>query len=328
MNEISYELKLPWSSSQSVDRKFLFYVIPMLCLFLLFSILIPLIHVPELAREEKETLPPQLARLVLEEQEIPPPPVVEEPEPEPEPEQEPEKEPEEPTPEEPDPEPTPKPEKTPEPVKQVTEAARERAVQSGLLQFQDDLQDMREMMDVSTLTASNITRNDTDSDAVEIDRALIGARASSESGGVDTSAVSRNVSGTALSGRESTYVDSRLALPSGQGTAAVADNGASERSGPPPRSQEQVRQIMDANKSAIFAIYNRALRKDPTLEGKLTVKLIIEASGQISSASVVASQLNDAALERKLLARIRLIQFPAGNYATTTLNYSFDFLPY
>jgi hypothetical protein len=85
---------------------------------------------------------------------------------------------------------------------------------------------------------------------------------------------------------------------------------------------------MDRNKGAIFAIYNRALRKDPMLAGKLTVQLIIEPSGQVSAAKVLATELGDTDLEQKLLSRIRMINFGALPVASTTLNYSFEFLPY
>jgi outer membrane biosynthesis protein TonB len=85
---------------------------------------------------------------------------------------------------------------------------------------------------------------------------------------------------------------------------------------------------MDANKNAIYAIYNRALRSNPALEGKMVFKIAIEPSGKVSEASVVSSELNDPALERKLLARIRLINFGAKDVLRTQLEYSFDFLPY
>lgn len=85
---------------------------------------------------------------------------------------------------------------------------------------------------------------------------------------------------------------------------------------------------MDRNKDAIFAIYNRALRRNPGLQGKVTVKLIIAPSGEITAAEIVSSDLQDEALESRLLARIRLIAFTAGDAVRTVVNYSFDFLPY
>ena len=85
---------------------------------------------------------------------------------------------------------------------------------------------------------------------------------------------------------------------------------------------------MDKNKGAIFAIYNRALRKDPTLEGKFVFEMLIEPNGAISEVKLISSDLNNKALERRILARIKLIRFPAASVIKTRLNYSFDFLPF
>jgi protein TonB len=85
---------------------------------------------------------------------------------------------------------------------------------------------------------------------------------------------------------------------------------------------------MDRNKGAIFAIYNRALRKDPFLEGKLVFEMVIDASGSVADIKLLSSELSDDDLTRKILSRIRLIRFEAKNVVTTRVNYSFDFLPY
>ena len=84
---------------------------------------------------------------------------------------------------------------------------------------------------------------------------------------------------------------------------------------------------MDRNKGKMFAVYNRSLRSNPTLRGEFSVKMVIESSGRVSSIRLVASQLNDPALEKKLMARIKGINFGPENVGPTTLNYTYDFLP-
>jgi hypothetical protein len=42
---------------------------------------------------------------------------------------------------------------------------------------------------------------------------------------------------------------------------------------------------------------------------------------------VVSSELNDPELERKIVARVRLIRFPAGNFAATTFTKPIEFFP-
>ena len=69
----------------------------------------------------------------------------------------------------------------------------------------------------------------------------------------------------------------------------------------PFRSSEEIRKTMDANKTKIFAIYNRALRKDPTLEGVVRFKIVIAPAGKVTAVEIVSSELEDSALERKLI---------------------------
>ncbi|SMF11637.1 hypothetical protein SAMN02745866_00735 [Alteromonadaceae bacterium Bs31] len=318
-------LQLPWSSTIEDDKRFWRIVGILLIPFFILSIVIPMIHVPEPERSELEELPPQLAKVVIEQQELPKPTPVPTPVPTPEPEEEPEEEPEqeekpkeEPTPE-PKPDLTPEPVSTPEPAKLV-EKAREEA-QAEINQFADALSDMRDSFDLSEV---NEELTQSTGEAAEIDRSIIGAKAKSGSGGIKTSELSRNTGGVALSGKKTTAVDSKLAAPTG--ASAEAQKKAAATGG--RRSEEQMRKIMDQNKGAMFNIYNRALRKDPTLEGKVVFEMVIEPGGRISSAKIVSSDLDDPALEAKLLSRIKLINFGKQDVKQTRLIFSFDFLPY
>lgn len=310
-------LQLPWYSSLDEDARFKKVLMVGFGVFIVLAILIQIFKAPPLTREERETLPPQLARVVLEKKEIPKPP----PPPPPKPREEEKPEPvEEKPPEEKPPEPEPEPPK-PKPVDRVAEA-KEKAATSGLLQFQDDLADMRDALDIAKVDTGNLTRGD--QAAAKVDRSVITSGAKSTSGGINTAALSRDTGGVALSGRETTKVESTLAERTGTGNEGGGEGG--DRSG--TRSDEEIRQMIDRNKAAIFAIYNRALRRDPTLQGKFTVQLTIEASGQISDVKIMASDLADPDLENKLIARIRLIAFNPTGGAQTIRNYTFDFLPY
>jgi len=57
------------------------------------------------------------------------------------------------------------------------------------------------------------------------------------------------------------------------------------------------------------------------------VRMVIEPNGEMSEARIESSELNDEALEQRLLARILLITFPDADVAVTQVNYTFDFLP-
>ena len=326
-------LELPWSSSVDDDKRYNKILLVLIAILFVVSVIVTVIKVPELARAEKEKLPPQLARVVLEKQELPPPKPVEPPKPE-------EKKPEEKKPEEKKPEPKPeekpvevKPEPKPvekpkeaskTPPKAAVERAREQA-ESRVSQFKDDLAEMREMMQTSAVETAATTVTNSTGEAAQVDRAMITSGAKVASGGINTAAMSRDTGGVALSGRETTKVKSGLAEPGKKAAAATTSN--SDGAGGAARSEEEIRKIMEQHKGAIYSIYNRALRQNPALQGKMVVKIVIDPNGRIVEASLVSSELGDPALESKILQRIKLVTFPASNVARTTLNQTFDFLP-
>lgn len=322
-----YNSVLPWASTEEEDQRFSKFLKNGMVAFVVVGALFTFIPAPELTREQAEKLPPQLARVILEKKELPKP--VEKPKPKPV-----EKKKEKPKEiKKEKPKPIEKPKPKPEPIKTVkpkplTEKApaaevakaREKAANSGLMQLQDDLMDMRDSLDVSQVANANSLASGA-ATAQKIDRSLISDKSKASSGGINTGQLSRNTGGSALSGRETTQVEVAEA------TVAAKSSAREARRERGTRGEESIRQVMEANKGAIFAIYNRALRRDPTLAGKVTVKLVIEANGTISAVSLVSSELDSPDLERKLLARIRLINFGAANVQKSTLNYSIDFLP-
>lgn len=324
MASFSLNLELPWSSSIDDDKRFNKILSISFVVLLLASILVTIINVPEMARTEKEKLPPQLARVVLEKQELPPPKPVEPPKPE---EKKPEPKPEEkPVEKVPEVKPVEKPrEAVKAPPKATLEKAREQAENSGVMQFKDDLAEMREMMQTSAVETAATTVTNSTGEAAQLDRAMITSGAKVASGGINTAALSRDTGGVALSGRETTKVKSGLA--DGTKKAGQATAGNSNGTGGVARSEEEIRKIMEQHKGAIYSIYNRALRQNAALEGKMVVKLVIDPSGRIVEASLVSSELGDKDLETKILQRIKLITFPASNVSRTTLNQTFDFLP-
>lgn len=295
--------QLPWSSSIEEDKRFARFATIFMVFVLLGGILVQSITLPERTREELDQLPPQLARVILQEDEP-------EPQPEPEPEREPEPEPE------PEPKPEPEPEVRPEPTEVEVQQARERAKESGLLAMQDDLAAMRESFappPPSQLRAG-------DSQAATVDRSVIAGGTRSTSGGIETSAGQARV-GAGLQGREATQVDS-VAVGGSVEQAAERETRAGMR------SEERIRAVLDQNTGALYAIYNRALRGNPALEGRVTFELVIEPDGSVSSIDIISSELNDSALEGRLVSRMRMISFGAEEVARVTTRWAIDFLPY
>ncbi|MCP5166371.1 MAG: AgmX/PglI C-terminal domain-containing protein [Pseudomonadales bacterium] len=325
------ELLLPWESSAEEDKRFRRILGWLAALFLVVAIVVPLLPVADLLPEESQPEPQHLAQVILKPVALP------EPEPPPPPAPKPRPRPVAKTPP-PEVKPVPReavsreavpreavprelPEPVPEPAPITPEQARAAAAVAGVLAFQDDLQDLRENVDVSTLEQVQLSRGAATAAATE--RAIITSGARASSGGIRTSELSRDTGGVALSGAETTKVQSSIG---GAGTRAERPQSQSAELG--GRSDESIRREMDRNKGAIFAIYNQALRKNPLLQGKLVFEMVIDGSGSIAEISLLDSELGDEALTRKILARIRMIRFPAEDVLTTRVNYSFDFLPY
>jgi outer membrane biosynthesis protein TonB len=299
---------LPWDTGREDRQRLRRWLTVCLLVVGVGGIAVPWLDVPEPTREEQDALPPRLARIVMERPQpvIPPPP-------KPEPKEEVETE----------PIPEPKPEVAkgvkPEPQPAVADA-REKAASSGLLQFRDAFADMREAVDVAQLQDTAAIQRGSGT-AATIDRSVLTSKHATRSAGVNVAGLSRETGGVALSGRETTRVDA----PEGaEGQGGVREQRAVD---PRSRSIEEIRRIFDSNKGAIFAIYNRALRSDPTLQGKVVLELVIAPSGQVTDVRVVASELADAELVAKIVNRIRLFDFGKRDVGVTTISYPVHFLP-
>jgi outer membrane biosynthesis protein TonB len=304
------EFTLPWDLNRQDIRNFHKWLTLVLLVILIFGGAIPFLPVPEVDRADLETLPPQLARIMLEKPElvIPPPPpkpeVVEgDVKPEPEPEVIPE----------------PEPEVVPEPEPTVADA-QEKARVSGLLQFQDAFADMRDAVDMDKLQDTGAIQQGS-GEAASIDRSVLTSKHDTRSAGVNVSALSRDTGGVALSGRETTKVEVPEESKGEEGVRAPRTLDGRQR------SIEEIRRVFDTNKGAIFAIYNRALRQDPTLQGKVVLELVISPTGQVMDCKVVASEITDESVVAKIVNRIRLFDFGKRDVGTTTLSYPVHFLP-
>lgn len=311
---------LPWSTGREQEQRFKRLLGGTLATLVVAALVGSFLPAPEPDPDAVEEVPQRLARLVIEEP--PPPPPVEREEPEPvEPGPEPEPEPEQAVEPEPEPAPQPEPEPEPEPA-DTTEQARERASRAGVLPFANELASLRDNEAVETLSRSQ-RANAAQSEAPEPERSLVTSNVGAGSGGVDTSSMSRDTGGSGLASRSTTQVDNPVedVAPSG---------GEAERTGSselPSRSREEIERVFDRNKGAIYALYNRALRQDPTLQGQLVLRLTIEPDGTVTMCEVVSSELDDPELEQKLVQRVRLFQFEAKDVAPVTTTKPIDFFP-
>jgi TonB family protein len=311
------EYELPWTTASGQEKRFQRLLGIVFLLAFVLGIVWPFLPAPEPDPTEIIEIPPRIAQLMLEEKPLPPPPP---PEPEPE-EPEPEEQPEPEQVAEAEPEPQPEPEPEPEPQPTREEIAREKA-QAALMPFADDLadlvdKDLMESVGDRQLTASfgQAQRNE---------RAKITSKAGTASGGINTASMSRNTGGTGIAARTTTKVESPVAGIEQQSAGGARRTGTS---GKASRSREEIELVFDKNKGAIFALYNRALRADPTLEGKLVLRLTIAPTGEVTFCEIVSSELDDPELERKLVLRVKQFRFEAKDVEPITTTKPIDFFP-
>ena len=315
--------ELPWTTSVEQEERFRRQLLICLGASLVVALLLSFLPVPERDPSELEEIPERYARLLIEQEAPPPPPpppvVQEEPEPELPAEPEPEQVVEELV--EPEPIPEPEPEPEPEPVDVVAEA-RARASVAGLLPFAEELASLRDAELSETLESNDLAGAVAEAAPVN-DRSLITSNVGASSGGINTAALSRNTGGSGIGTRTTTVVESPV---EGLGPAG----GAVTRTGPSDlasRSREEIERVFDRNKGAIYALYNRALRANPTLQGKVVLRLTIMPDGTVSSCEIESSELGDPELEERLVQRILLFQFEPKDVETVTTTKPIDFFP-
>lgn len=304
-----YDFVLPWDASAEEDNRFKRILKRLALLLLLFALVFPWLPLPEIEREEKERIPPTLAKVLIEQRKVVPPP----PPPEPVREE---------AAEQPKSDAAPKP----APTKEV-KAAREKVSRMGVAAFSDELSSLRSSVDVARLQAQNT--NVATGAATKAARSVLGATSATKtSGGVNSSAMNSAGTGTQLASHSSTAVESPIGAGTGGSGGGQGSSGGSHRSTVDGgRDMESIRRVFEQHKGAIYALYNRALRSDPSVKGKFVFHIVIQPDGSISSIKLVDSQLGDQALEAKLLARIQMISFGPEDVAATPVNYKFDFMP-
>ena len=304
---------LPWTFSAEEERRFQRILRASLAAFLVLSLVMPLLPLFEIDKPMTEELPPRMAKLLLQKQ---PPPPVKKPEP---------------VISQPKPllkkkvqQPKPVPKKRVvakrKPVKPKP-TARQQAEKAGLLALKDSLADLRQNT-VATSLKQTRALSHAGGQARWTERAVLTSGTTRGSGGIRTAGLSRNTGGGSLAGRATTQVHS----PGGNAAAqTVGGKGKGDRQA--GRSIEEIQMVFDRNKGAIYSVYNRALRKDPTLQGKVVLKMTIAPSGKVTLCQLVSSELHDAALGRKISQRVKLFDFGAKDVETITITYPIDFLP-
>jgi TonB family protein len=297
---------LPWTPSPEEERRFRRVLGAALGLFIGFGIVIPLLPDKPRTPEMAPAMPERIVEFILEQPKPKPKPVeVLQPKPVEVPKVEVRVE---------RPQPVAKSEPKPDP--------RKKAAASGLLAMSDQLAELRDLDVKPNVDAKSL--NAGAGERTRVDRSILTAKVGAGSGGIAVGEVSKGFGGgsTGLKGHATAKVASSTTE---SGAAAEAQRSGS--SAKPARTREEIELVFDKNKSAIYALYSRALRENPALQGKVVLEVTIAPTGEVTDCRVISSELGDAELERKLVARVKMFRFEDRDVATMTTTKPIEFFP-
>jgi protein TonB len=281
--------ELPWSPSEEMERRFRKILRNLAIVFAIFAVLMPFLPRHQVV-VNTDSLPERVVQLVME----PPPP--------------------------PPPPPPPKPEKPLEKAPVVPKPVDPRVKAAKTAQVFDQLAALRDV-DLDKFQKDQQKTTDP-GDVSVVSRNIISSKVGGTSGGINAPTSSGLAAGSgSLRGIYTTQVKDPNMGASGQGATRAGGSGKASR------SADEIALVFTRNKGAIDAMYARALRDNPALQGKVVLELTISPSGDITAARIVSSDLGDKEFESKLLARIRLFKFEAKDVAALTATKPIDFFP-
>ena len=311
----SREAMLPWSHRGEDDRRFRKSLGTAILLSLLFALIVQWIRLPVAPSAEPPQIPKRVVAMMLQMQPKPlppPPPVVHR----------------QPPPvaklvhEKPSPTPAPhpaKPDEKPQP-------APAKLVPQGLLAYRQDLAAVSDPAVDAHLGRNAQLRNAVDKAVGLPQRSMLTTNAPGSSGGIRLATLSRGLGPQggaerqAIRGGALTRASSRLT-----GLAGAA-HPLSHGPGP-GRTDEEIQIVFDRHKAELYRLYNQQLRRDPTLQGKIILRLTIEPDGSVSFCALQSSDMNAPVLADQVVAHVKTFDFGAKAVPAITIVYPIDFLP-
>jgi outer membrane biosynthesis protein TonB len=303
---------LSWAYDGEDDKRFRKSAAIALLVSIVLSVVISQITLPPIIVNGQE-MPERVVRLLMEERPTPPPAAIEKPKP-----KVPEK----------------RAEKPVEPIQlakvdpKIEPLAPQEpdAKTQGILAFRERLAASKEDQVVGRLGAqASIDNSDYGGRA---QRSMLTTNAPGSSGGINLASISRGVgggpgNGAGMAGVQVTRASSAIAAVGVPG----GDRPVSGDSAVAGRTDEEIQIVFDRYKSALYRLYNKELRRDPTLKGQVILKLTIEPDGSVSLCELKASDMNAPELTAQVVERVKGFDFGAKAVPAITILYPIDFLP-
>lgn len=303
---------MPWTRGGEEDRRFRKSLGTALLLSVLFALVLPYLPLPKLLTDAQPEVSERVVKLMMK--------------PRPKPPREPVR---------PQPQHKPveqklaqqAPQKPVVPDKALTEKAAEapnEPVDQGILAFREQFAGLQQDQAVARLGAQARIASAGDG-ATRIERKMLTTNAPGSSGGINLGSLSRGIGGgtaNGMAGTQVTRVSSQIGgIGKGQDRPLSGDSVANSR------TDEEIQIVFDRYKAALYRLYNRELRKDPSLRGQMVLRLTIEPDGSVSLCQLHASDMNAPELGTQVVERVKTINFGAKDVPAITILYPIDFLP-
>jgi len=310
---------MPWARGCEEDRRFRRSLASSLAASLAIALMISTIAIPFREQQKELELPERVARLVRQQRELPPPPP---------PVQEPEIQDEE----IPEPEPDlveeladePLPVSTDQPQVAQEPDTREQVKSKGILAFKDSFASRAQIRPTAQLGLDARVNDAGANTTGRPERMMVTTSAPGSSGGINLADYSRDFGGNGGDGAASVQL-TRVASSIGGGDGPNRPLAAGASAG---RTDEEIQIVFDRYKAALYRLYNRELRNDPTLRGQLVLKLTIEPDGTVSLCELYSASMDAPTLADQVVGRVGSFDFGAKeDIVAVTIIYPIDFLP-
>ncbi len=320
---------LPWDELPENANRARKINIVALALAILCFVIIPFVKLPPIPRADV-VVPERVARMVERKVELPPPPpkppevkkedVKKEAKPEDKPKLKPiEKE------------PVAKVKPTDNQIKKAKEVA-----QKEISSVADALADLRDMEITATKPATGGLQKDNGGPA-GTSRNMIGSKAGAGSGGIAYNGASSTGFGGGVAGGSGSKgnlnlgskgtKDMKGGLIASSGSGSGYEGKTRGEGGIGKRTTEDIRRIFDQNGGRLNSAYQRALKDDPSMEGTIRLKLVVDPSGKVVSCEVASSELNNSELESKIVSIVKSFNFGDDDVEVWKGTYPVNFYP-
>jgi len=215
----------------------------------------------------------------------------------------------------------------PEVVASEKEIVRSKAESTGVLAFKESFKGILDEAPAAHLgTEARITNQAVvAAGQARPSRSLVAMQsAGGYSGGISNAGISRTIASgndSRIGGVGFTRVENAVAGQAGEARPLSSGPG-------PGRTDEEIQIVFDRYKASLYRLYNAELRKDPTLRGKMILRISIEPDGEVSSCTVQSNDLASEELVSQIVERVKMFNFgPKEKVSKITILYPIDFLP-